>query len=71
MTGVEPAAINTLYQLYAILKTRPELIEKAKYILMTPSLFAYLFTGEIKNEFTISSTSQLLNWEKKIGMRRF
>lgn len=65
MTGVEPAAINTLYQLYAILKTRPELIEKAKYILMTPSLFAYLFTGEIKNEFTISSTSQLLNWEKK------
>lgn len=60
-TGVEPAAINTLYQLAAIQKKRPELIDEAETILTMPSLLGYLLTEKRVNEFTHASTTQLLN----------
>lgn len=70
-TGVEPAAINTLYQLAAIQAKRPELIEEAQTILTMPSLVGYLLTGEAANEFTHASTTQLLhlhtgNWNTSL-----
>lgn len=62
-TGVESAAINTIYQLAAIFTKRPELEEKTSAILTMPSLLGFLLTGEKYNEFTHASTTQLLNWK--------
>lgn len=67
-TGVTPAAINTICQLYTIKKNNPDLIEKAKTLLLTPNLLSYLFSGEKANEYTISTTTSLFhihehNWD--------
>lgn len=64
-TGVESAPINTIYQLYSILKERPDLIKKTHSIVTLPSLIIYLLTGQKSNEFTHASTTQLLNHETK------
>lgn len=59
-TGIQFNDYNTLYQLLAILKKRPELLERADKLLFTPDLFNYFLTGEAHTEYTIASTSQLL-----------
>ncbi|UOQ49961.1 rhamnulokinase [Gracilibacillus caseinilyticus] len=74
ITGVETATINTVFQLYTIKKYNPSLLENADTLLLTPNLLAYLFCGEKHNEFTISSTTQLLragetSWDKQILQR--
>lgn len=64
-TGVESAPINSLYQLAAILKERPDIKENMAVILTLPSLINFLLTGEKYNEFTHASTTQLLHVESK------
>ncbi|WP_407270899.1 rhamnulokinase family protein [Radiobacillus sp. PE A8.2] len=64
-TGNETAPINTLFQLYGIQKNNPSLLENAETLLMTPNLISYLFSGEKRNEFTISSTTQMLDKDSK------
>lgn len=59
-TGVFPASINTLYQLYALYEKYPSYRRKAKAIVTMPNVFNFLLTGKIRNEFTHSSTTQLL-----------
>ena len=49
-------------------KNNPDLIEKAKTLLLTPNLLSYLFSGEKANEYTISTTTSLFhihehNWD--------
>ncbi|WP_018931835.1 rhamnulokinase [Gracilibacillus lacisalsi] len=73
-TGVETAPINTVFQLYTIKQQNPALLETADTLLLTPNLLAYLFCGEKNNEFTISSTTQMLRtgtteWETDILKR--
>ncbi|MCH4887682.1 rhamnulokinase [Acidaminobacter sp. JC074] len=65
-TGIQPAYFNTLYRLFKSYKDRDMSIINANHILFLPSLLGYVFSGEIKNEFTIASTSQLVDVEKKI-----
>jgi rhamnulokinase len=60
-TGVEPASINTICQLYAIKGNNPDLIDKAETLLLMPNLISYLFSGVKVNEFTISTTTSLFN----------
>src|SRR5699024_4382786 len=60
LTGVETATINTLFQLFTIKEHNPDLLANADTLLLTPNLLAYLFSGQKYNEFTISSTTQLL-----------
>jgi rhamnulokinase len=57
-TGVQPQAINTLCQLCALCESDPELVKRARHLLMMPSLFVYWLTGFTANEFTIATTSQ-------------
>lgn len=64
-TGVIPNSINTLYQLKAIFKQHPEYKKEARAILTLPSVINYLLTGEIANEFTHSSTTQMLSRQTK------
>lgn len=70
-TGIEPAPINTLYQIYAIQKNKSKLVDNVDVILTLPSLINFLLSGEKYNEFTHSSTTQLLNiksqdWDQEL-----
>ena len=57
--------INTAFQLLsATVETSPcgvSEFQRAKKLLFMPDLFNYFLTGKCYNEFTISSTSQLMN----------
>lgn len=60
-TGIQTMEINTLFQLYVLKREHPKIYEKAEHLLMMPDLINYYLTGEIKNERTIASTTQLYN----------
>lgn len=63
--GVQMLEINSLYQLIALKRDNPELFSRIDKLLFTPSLFAYFLTGQKSTDFSIASTSQLLNIAKK------
>lgn len=58
-TGIQVANYNTIYQLYCDLKSKK--LEKAEHILMMPEYLSYKLTGVMKSEYTIASTTSLLN----------
>lgn len=60
-TGIQFLNFNTLYQLYACYKDRYEPFLSARTYLFMPDYFNYLLTGKLTNEYTVLSTSQLLN----------
>lgn len=64
-TGVQPAAINTICQLYTMKNNHPELLDRAKTLLLTPNLINYFFSGVKASEYTISSTTSLLNIQNR------
>ena len=57
--------INTAFQLLSTTQTETDIaygeVIRAEKLLFMPDLFNYFLTGKCYNEFTISSTSQLLN----------
>ncbi|MDR2504538.1 MAG: rhamnulokinase [Oscillospiraceae bacterium] len=68
-TGLAFMQFNTLYQLLSM-KDSP-VLSVADKLLFMPDLLVFLLTGEIGAEYTIASTSQLLNpitrdWSKEI-----
>ncbi len=70
-TGIQFMELNSIYQLFSMKKINEKLLKNARKLLFMPDLFNYFLTGEMKNEYTIASTSQLLNvntkeFEKKI-----
>jgi rhamnulokinase len=60
-TGIQTMAINTLYQLYSMVVADDPQLELAHTLLFTPDLFHYWLSGERNCEYTIASTSQLLD----------
>ena len=64
-TGIQKASYNTIYQLWALKKEHPEQLEKAAHFLMMPEYLNYRLTGNIVHEYTDSSTTSLLDAEKK------
>lgn len=64
-TGIQFLDFNTVNQLFYLQRNRPELLERADTLLMTPDLFNYFLTGEKRTEYTIASTSQLLDVKKR------
>ncbi len=60
-TGLQFIEFNSLFQLYAIKKRNPELLDQAERFLMMPDLFHWLLCGEMTNESTDASTSQLID----------
>lgn len=76
-TGLAFMSFNTLYQLYAQVLSGDELLPIAQDMLFIPDLLAYLLTGVKGCEYTIASTSQMINpytrtWDeellKKLGI---
>jgi len=64
-TGIQFMQLNTIYQLYSFTKKKPQIFENAKYFLTIPDLLNYWLTGIIKNEYSITTTTQLYNPIKK------
>ncbi len=60
-TGIQFMQINTLYQLLALKRDNSPLLEAAQSLLMMPDLFNFWFTGVKTTEFTIASTSQMVD----------
>ena len=46
LKGIKFNNFNTIFQLYSLVQDRPELLERAKTLLLTPDLFNYFLTGE-------------------------
>ncbi len=60
-TGIQFMPFNTLFQIYAMARDRSPLLDAATDLLFMPDLFHYLLTGRKAAEFTIASTSQMLD----------
>jgi len=60
-TGIQFLPFNTLFQIYAMVRERSPLLDAAADLLFMPDLFNFLLTGRKAAEFTIASTSQLLD----------
>lgn len=59
-TGIQILNFNTLFQLYYLAKYKKDL-QKTDKLLFIPDLLNYFLTGIKKCEYTIASTSQMLN----------
>lgn len=62
-TGIQKQSYNTIYQLYCDKKSGK--LDKAKSLLFMPDYLHFLLTGNKKNEYTIASTSGLINAKTK------
>lgn len=60
-TGIQRAQFNTVFQLFAHNKEKPEELERAEHFLMLPDYFNYLLCGEIRQEYTNCTTTGLVN----------
>src|SRR5581483_5993848 len=60
-TGIQFLQINTLFQLFATQRDRPELLHAARTLLTIPDLFHYWLTGNAVCEFTNATTTQMVD----------
>lgn len=60
-TGIQFMDFNSLFQLAAMRRTASPILAAASKILFMPDAFSYMLTGEMVCEYTIASTSQLLD----------
>lgn len=61
LTGIQVMNFNSLYQLFALSQSGNSLLKATKEILFMPDALAYMLTGQKVVEYTIASTSQILN----------
>ena len=61
LTGIQFMNFNTLFQLHTIRRNSPETLANADKILFIPDALAYMLTGKAVTEYTVASTSQILN----------
>lgn len=60
-TGIQFLSFNTIYQLAALKKAGNPILRDASKFLMIPDLLRYYLTGEMLNEFSNATTTQLYN----------
>jgi rhamnulokinase len=60
-SGIQFLPFNTLYQLYATCQATPKLVEAARSLVTIPDLLNYWLTGRVVSEYTIATTSQLVD----------
>lgn len=70
-TGIQFLDWNSLYLLYDYAQRKPWLMQSVDKFLFAPDAFSYLMTGEMNCDYTIASTSQMLNpytrdWDDEI-----
>lgn len=69
--GLQILNFNSIFQIYAQFKDPSSYIHKAKHILFMPDLLSYFLTGNQICEYTIASTSGMIdprtrNWDKSL-----
>lgn len=65
LTGIQVMNFNSLFQLFALKQNKSSLLEAASEMLFMPDALSYLLTGNKVVEYTIASTSQILNPKTK------
>lgn len=60
-TGIQIMDINTLFQLLAVKKHNPKLLDRSDQFLLMPDLFHYFLCGTCRAELSIASTTQMLD----------
>ncbi len=65
MTGIQFMELNTIFQLLSLAKNRPHILERADKLLFMPDLFGYMLTGKKTTEYSIATTSQLVDINTK------
>ena len=60
-TGIQFMNFNSLFQMYAMRKAGNVALENADKILFIPDALSYMLTGKAICEYTVASTSQILN----------
>jgi rhamnulokinase len=64
-TGVQTMPINTLFQLYSMVRSQDPALDSARTLLMIPDLCAYLLCGEKTVEWTEAATTQMYSPKRK------
>ena len=70
LTGIQFENFNTVFQLYALVQKRPWVLERAKTMLLTPDLFNYFLTREKKAEYTMVTTTQMMDAKNQVWSER-
>lgn len=65
VNGTQVMEINTLFQLLSLKLADSPQLQIADKMLLTPDLFSYFLTGEANTEYTIASTSEMLDARKR------
>ncbi|MGE9297380.1 MAG: rhamnulokinase [Puniceicoccales bacterium] len=60
-TGIQTMALNTIYQLYAEKLANSATLNASDRLLFMPDIINFFLTGQMVNERTIASTTQLYN----------
>lgn len=60
-TGIQKQKFNTIYQLMAVKRDDPELLDKAHTMLMLPDYFQFKLTGHKMSEYTNATSTQLVD----------
>lgn len=73
-TGIQPWRINTLFQLYSMVRNDDPQLQVAGTLLMLPDLFSYWLSGVKSVEFTEGTTSGMLRaassqWARELLQR--
>ncbi|NQU11196.1 rhamnulokinase [bacterium] len=68
-TGIQFMPLNTLYQLWAMRRTAPEILGAAATFLLMPDLINYFLTGVRCSEYTEASTTQMLDVRRRSWCR--
>ncbi|MDE6458973.1 MAG: rhamnulokinase, partial [Muribaculum sp.] len=61
LTGIQFMDFNTLFQLDTMMSNNADAVKKADKILFIPDALAFMLTGNAVTEYTVASTSQMLN----------
>lgn len=61
ITGIQFMNFNSLFQLYAMRKNNDSALAGAEKVLFVPDALSYMLTGKMVCEYTIASTSQMLD----------
>lgn len=60
-TGIQIMNFNSLFQFFTLKKNNSTMLKEADKIMFMPDGLSYMLTGEVVMEYTIASTSQMLN----------
>lgn len=60
-TGIQFLQFNTIFQLFALKQANSPWLQEGNRFLMIPDLLRYFLTGEMHNEFSNATTTQLYN----------